>query len=159
DEMARIFREYQMPVELTRLPLVESSFNFKARSKAGASGIWQFMPATGRAFLRIDASVDERNEPIRATEAAARMLRKNYNMLGNWPLAVMAYNHGAYGLRRLVNKFKTNNLVELLDVRRGRFGFASASFYASFLAALEAEKRADHFFGKVFRAQPLEYRR
>src|SRR5439155_1211805 len=58
-EMERIFREEGLPVELTRLPLVESCFNLHAYSKVGAAGIWQFMPATGRRFLRVDNLVDE----------------------------------------------------------------------------------------------------
>ncbi|MCB0366773.1 MAG: transglycosylase SLT domain-containing protein [Bdellovibrionaceae bacterium] len=145
-QMERIFREAGLPIELTRIPFVESSFNLKARSRAGASGIWQFMRYTGRQFLKINWSVDERNDPIRATEAAARLLKINYGMLESWPLAVTAYNHGPAGMRRLVQKEQTSNLVDLLDVRKGRFGFASANFYASFLAALEVEKNAKKYF-------------
>lgn len=154
-QMESIFKEMQLPMELTRLPFVESSFNLNARSKVGASGIWQFMRATGKQYMRLDDVVDERNDPLLATEAAAKKLRSNFQMLGNWPLAVTAYNHGPYGLKRLVNKYNTDNLVELVDIRKGRFGFASASFYASFLAALEAEKRAEKYFGVVFREKPL----
>lgn len=104
------------------------------------------MRYTGRQFLKINWSVDERNDPIRATEAAARLLKINYGMLESWPLAVTAYNHGPAGMRRLVQKEQTSNLVDLLDVRKGRFGFASANFYASFLAALEVEKNAKKYF-------------
>lgn len=154
-QMESIFKEMQLPMELTRLPFVESSFNLNARSKVGASGIWQFMRSTAKQYMRVDNVVDERNEPLLATEAAAKKLRSNFQMLGNWPLAVTAYNHGPYGLKRLVNKYDTDNLVELVDIRKGRFGFASASFYASFLAALEAEKRAEKYFGVVFREKPL----
>ncbi len=155
-EMEIIFKQYELPLELTRLPFVESSFNLNARSRVGASGIWQFMRSTGRQLMKIDGAVDERNDPIRATHAAAKTMRKNFNMLGNWPLAVTGYNHGAYGMRRLVKKYQTDNLVDIVNVRRGRFGFASASFYASFLAAVEAEKRAEKYFGVVFRENPLE---
>ena len=90
------------------------------------------MRYTARPYLKINQSVDERNDPMAATRAAAKLLRNNYMMLEDWPLAVTGYNHGPAGVRRLVRKFMTKNLVELLDVRKGRFGFASANFYTSF---------------------------
>ena len=67
--MEKIFAAEGLPWELTRLPFVESSFNLAARSKVGASGIWQFMRSTGRLYLKIRGELDERNDPIRATEA------------------------------------------------------------------------------------------
>lgn len=149
EEMESIFRDAGMPLELTRLPFVESSFNVMARSRVGASGVWQFMPATGRRYMRISAASDERNDPIKATHAAAKKLRSNYNMLGSWPLAVTAYNHGPSGVARLVQRFGTNDIADLVDERHRRFGFASANFYASFLATLIVEKEAEKFFGPV----------
>ncbi len=158
-EMEKIFREQQMPIELTRLPFVESSFNYKARSKVGASGIWQFMRSSGRLFrLKINSLLDERNDPIKATYAAAKLLRGNFNMLGNWPLAVTAYNHGPAGMHKLMKKYETSDIAEFVDVRKGRFGFASANFFASFLAALEAERNAERYFGVVYRQKPLDYK-
>lgn len=148
-QMEEIFRQQGMPIELTRLPFVESSFNIKARSRVGASGIWQFMRTTARYYMRRDSSADERNDPLLATRAAAKKLRQNYQMLEAWPLAVTAYNHGPSGVKRLVQKFGTTDLSELTDVRHRRFGFASANFYASFLAALEVEKNAKQFFGEL----------
>lgn len=149
EQMEEIFRQEGLPIELTRLPFVESSFNLKARSRVGASGIWQFMRSTARQYMRMDGSVDERNDPLRATRAAAKKLRGNFQMLGNWPLAVTGYNHGPYGVARLTKKYKTDQLAELTDVRRGRFGFASANFYASFIAALQVEQNAKEHFGDV----------
>ncbi len=146
-QMEEIFRQEGLPIELTRLPFVESSFNLRARSRVGASGIWQFMRSTGRQYMRMDSSADERNDPLRATRAAAKKMRDNFNMLKTWPLAVTAYNHGPSGVRRLTEKMGTTDLAELVDTRRGRFGFASASFYASFLAALSVESQADRHFG------------
>ncbi|NJL24198.1 MAG: lytic transglycosylase domain-containing protein [Calothrix sp. SM1_5_4] len=146
-QMEEIFRQEGLPIELTRLPFVESSFNLKARSRVGASGIWQFMRSTARLYMRMDKSADERNDPLRATRAAAKKLRDNYRMLKAWPLAVTAYNHGPSGVKRLTEKVGTTDIVELIDVRKGRFGFASASFFASFLAALDVERNADKYFG------------
>ncbi|MCB0341383.1 MAG: transglycosylase SLT domain-containing protein [Pseudobdellovibrionaceae bacterium] len=154
-EMEQIFREAGLPVELTRLPFVESSFNVKARSKVGASGIWQFMRSTGRRFMRITNAADERNDPLTATRSAARFLKINYDILQDWPLAVTAYNHGPSGIRNLLKKYNASSLVELVDVRKHRFGFASANFYSSFLAALHVEKNADKIFGKAYWAPPL----
>jgi membrane-bound lytic murein transglycosylase D len=149
-EMEKIFAEAGLPIELTRLPFVESSFNVMARSRVGASGIWQFMRYTGKKFMRIHSSADERNDPIRATRAAARLLKLNYNMLQKWPLAITGYNHGPAGVQRMVQKFKTDDITALVDERHKRFGFASANFYASFLAAVHAEKDAKKYFGEVF---------
>lgn len=148
-QMEEIFRNEGVPIELTRLPFVESSFNLRARSRVGASGIWQFMRSTARMYMKVDPSADERNDPLRATYAAAKKMRDNYNMLKSWPLAVTAYNHGPAGVRRLTEKMGTTDLAELTDVRKGRFGFASASFYASFLAALDVERNADKHFGEL----------
>jgi membrane-bound lytic murein transglycosylase D len=146
-QMEEIFREEGLPVQLTRLPFVESSFNLSARSKVGASGIWQFMRSSGRLYLRMDDVCDDRNDPLRATRAAARKLRQEFFMLQTWPLTVTGWNHGAAGIRRMTEKYKSKELGELTDVRGHRFGFASANFFASFLAALEAEKNAGKYFG------------
>lgn len=146
-QMEEIFRDEGLPMELTRVPFVESSFNLNARSKRGASGIWQFMRSSGRLYLHIDDACDERNDPLHATRAAARKFRQEYPMTESWPLAITGWNHGAAGIRRMIERYETKDIVELTDVRRGRFGFASANFFASFLAALEVEKNAGKYFG------------
>lgn len=149
-EMERIFREEGLPIELTRLPFVESSFNIHARSRVGASGVWQFMRRTARAYLHMNSAVDERNDPWRATRASARLLKNNFTLLGSWPLAVTGYNHGPNGIRRIAKKLGTNDLAEIIDVYSSRhFGFASENFYACFLAALEIEKNAKIYFGEA----------
>ena len=100
-----------LPPELAALPHVESSFNPAAYSKVGAAGLWQFMRSTGRRFMRIDGAVDERLDPFRATEAAAQLLAYNYRLLGTWPLALTAYNHGAEGMRRAKEQLGTDDIV------------------------------------------------
>jgi len=155
-EMERIFAEQGMPVELTRLPFVESSFNVRARSKVGASGIWQFMRSTGRLYLKINDAVDERNDPIRATEAAAKLLRGNFESLGRWPLAVTAYNHGRKGMMRAVRQVGSEEIEDLVGNYRGRtFGFASSNFFTELLAAIEVERNAEKYLGKVERHKPI----
>lgn len=156
--MERVFRESGLPIELTRLVFVESSFNVMARSKVGASGLWQIMPSAARGRLKMNKVVDLRNHPREATEFAAKMLKFNFNMLQSWPLAITGYNHGPYGVRRLVEKYGTRDLVELIKNGEGRtFGFASRNFFASFLAALEVETHASQYFPGIRRAPELKF--
>lgn len=155
--MEKIFRDEGMPVELTRLPLIESSFNTFAYSKVGAAGMWQFMPATGKLFLRIDESVDERLDPFVSTRAAARFLRQNYDRLGTWPLAITAYNHGPGGMARAVRTLGTTDIGVIVDRYDGpAFGFASKNFYAEFLAALEVHSNHRKYFGNMPLDPPID---
>jgi membrane-bound lytic murein transglycosylase D len=133
-----ILKRHEVPVELAALPLVESSFNPHAASKAGAVGLWQFIKSTGKRYLTITRKRDDRRDPIRATEAAARFLRHNYEALGSWPLAVVAYNHGPEGIQAAKASVGSAAIEEIIARYTGpRFGFASRNFYAEFLAALE----------------------
>ena len=153
--MESIFERAGLPKELTLLPHVESSFRNDARSKAGAAGIWQFMPSTGRRFLRVNKRVDERHDVRLATIAATKLLKENYSLLGTWPLAITAYNHGAGGMRRAVKKTGTKNIGTIVRRYRGRsFGFASRNFYAEFLAAVHVAKHYRHYFGAIQFAKP-----
>jgi membrane-bound lytic murein transglycosylase D len=142
-----------LPSEIAALPHVESSFDPTAYSKVGAAGLWQFIRSTGRRFLRIDAAVDERLDPFRETEAAAQLLSYNYRLLGSWPLAITAYNHGAEGMRRARVQLGTDDIVRIVrDYRSPSFGFASRNFYVSFLAALSIAREPDRYFGGFRRA-------
>jgi len=134
--MERTFRKHGLPKDLTRMVFVESMFNLQALSKVGASGIWQFMPRTGRLFLRVTRWLDERNSPLKATEAAAKLLSANYKELGTWPLAITAYNHGVGGMKRATQNLATTDFSKIVAQYKSRtFGFASRNFYAEFLAA------------------------
>src|ERR1700722_16204265 len=139
-----------LPAELAVLPHVESSFNPAAYSKVGAAGLWQFMRSTGRRYLHIDNIVDDRLDPFRSTQAAAQLLAFNYHLLGTWPLALTAYNHGAEGVRRAKETLGTDNIVTIVRNYKGRtFGFASRNFYVSFLAALEIDHNPEKYFGAI----------
>jgi membrane-bound lytic murein transglycosylase D len=156
DHIAATFTRMGLPSELAALPHVESSFNTYAYSKVGAAGMWQFMRSTGRRFLRIDNVVDERLDPYRATEAAARFLEQNYIVLGAWPLALTAYNHGPGGMRRAQEQLGTSDIVTILRKYNSRtFGFASRNFYVAFLAALEIDQNPEKFFGPI-RRHPVD---
>jgi membrane-bound lytic murein transglycosylase D len=154
-EMERIFVEEGLPPELTRLPLIESCFDVGAYSKVGATGIWQFMPGTGRLYMTVNGAVDERRDPIASTRAAARFLTNSYGRLGNWPLAITAYNHGPAGVARGVEATGSSDITALIRYYDGpAWGFSSRNFYAEFLAALDIDKNADSYFGRLPR-EPL----
>jgi membrane-bound lytic murein transglycosylase D len=139
--MERTFQSYGLPPQLTRLPLVESSFNLNAYSKDGAAGIWQFIPSSARIYMRLNEVVDDRRDPWLSTDAAARHLRDDYEALHDWPLAVTAYNHGRGGIARGLITVRGTGLADLIErYRNPNFGFASRNFYAEFLAATDVAR-------------------
>lgn len=150
EHIQKVIAAKNLPPQLVVLPHVESSFNPGAYSSADAAGMWQFTRATGQRFMRIDHIVDERMDPYIAAEAAMSLLEYNYRVLGTWPLALTAYNHGAGGIARAVREMGSSNIEDIVTNYKGRrFGFASRNFYAQFLAVNEVEERAESFFGKV----------
>lgn len=156
--IAQTFANLGLPPELAVLPHVESSFDPTAYSKVGAAGLWQFMRATGRLYLRIDDAVDERLDPFRATEAAARLLDFNFRFLESWPLALTAYNHGAAGMRRARDAMGTADIATILRNYRSRsFGFASRNFFVSFLAALTIDRNPDKYFDSLTRHPAMAF--
>ena len=158
-QMQKIFRDEGLPVELAYLPLVESSFNIRARSGVGAVGMWQFMAETGKKFMRVDAAVDERRDPMASTRAAARLLKENYRILGNWPLAITAYNHGTDGIFRGIKAVESDNLVDLIQrYQSPTFGFASKNFYAEFLAVVDIATNSDRYFPFLRTHRPVALR-
>lgn len=156
--MEKAFRDAGLPIELTRLPFVESSFNVEAYSKVGAAGIWQFMPSTARLYMRYNEVVDDRRDPLFSTEAAARHLRDDYRALRSWPLAITAYNHGRGGVVRAIKKTGSRNLTDLIQrYNSPTFGFATKNFYASFLGALDAYRDYKRYLGEVKVDRPLVF--
>ncbi len=152
------FSRLGVPIELAALPHVESSYNPKARSHVGASGIWQFTRSTGRRFMQVDHVLDERNDPFLATTAAARLLAYNYSIVGNWPMAITAYNHGLSGVRRAMRAYGDTEYVDILRNYNGRtFGFASRNFYVAFLAAKEVDQNPHKYFPGVVPDKPIDY--
>jgi membrane-bound lytic murein transglycosylase D len=158
-QMQKIFRDEGLPAEIAYLPLVESSFNIRARSSVGALGMWQFMPETGKKFMRIDAAVDERRDPMASTRAAARLLKQNYQILGNWPLAITAYNHGTDGIFRGIKAVGSDDLVDLIrGYQSPTFGFASKNFYAEFLAVVQIASNSETLFPFLRHHRPVNLR-
>ncbi len=139
--MEKVFADYGLPTALTRLPIVESSFNLNAYSRSGAAGVWQFIPSSARIYMRLNEIVDDRRDPWTSTDAAARHLRDDYALLGDWPLAITAYNHGRNGIARGLAATGGKTLVDLIErYDSPRFGFAGKNYYAEFLAALDVER-------------------
>ncbi len=148
--ISKVLTQRGVPAEIGALPHVESSFDPAAYSRVGAAGLWQFMPSTARRYMRVDGVVDERLDPYTSTEAAANLMLYNYRLVGTWPLAVTAYNHGPGGLRRAQDELGSSDIAVIVKRYQGStFGFASRNFYVAFLAALEVDRNAEKFFGPV----------
>ena len=96
---------YNVPMELKYLPVIESALNPKAVSRVGATGLWQFMLATGKQYgLRVNSLVDDRRDPIRSSYAAAKFLRDLYRIFGDWTLAIAAYNCGPENVNKAIRR-------------------------------------------------------
>lgn len=155
DQIKEIFESYGLPSDLAYLPHVESSFNPSAYSKFGAAGIWQFIRSTGKRLLEIGYTLDERRDPIRSTHAAAQLMKENYKILGTWPMAITAYNHGLAGMLR-AKRAKGDYKAIFSEYRSRLFKFASRNFYSEFLAALYVAKNYREYFGDLELHKPFK---
>jgi membrane-bound lytic murein transglycosylase D len=153
EEFREILQKQGVPADLALLPLVESSFE-NVRSKAGAVGIWQFMRSTGRLYMKVGTKNDERLNPTKATQAAARLLSDNYKALGEWPLAITAYNHGRGGMLRAQKQHGSDLPTIINDYKGPVFGYASMNFYSEFLAAVEIYNSYSTHFGDLVLDRP-----
>lgn len=107
-------KQYGLPKELKYLAVVESNLNPRAVSNAGAKGLWQFMPATGKEYgLYSDSNIDLFYDPVASSDAAARYLKELYDEFEDWNLAISAYNCGQGKIRSLIQKHKTKNYWKL----------------------------------------------
>ncbi len=144
--MERAFVSAGLPPELVALASVESGFSARAHSSAGAVGIWQFTRSTGREFMRITRYRDDRLDPTRSTEAAARLLQNNYQALGSWPLAITAYDYGTGGMEQAASEYGSDFVRILKNYNGPHFGFATKNYYAEFLAAVQLQEFQDKYF-------------
>lgn len=100
-----ILAKHNLPYELCYMPVIESALNPQARSHMGATGLWQFMPATGKKYgLEINSLVDERMDPIRSTEAACLFLKNLYAIFQDWNLVIAAYNCGPGNVNKAIHR-------------------------------------------------------
>lgn len=107
-------KEYGLPADIKYLSVVESALNPVAVSRVGATGLWQFMPATGKDYdLRQTGQVDERSDPVKSTEAAMRYLRDLYAQFGDWALALAAYNSGPTRVNNAIKRGHSRNFWQI----------------------------------------------
>lgn len=148
DEFKMILKSHGLPEDLAYLPCLESAYDVRTYSKSGAAGLWQFTHDTGKLFMDINHVVDQRLDPIVSTHGAARLLKRNYEKLQNWPMAITAYNHGLYGMSRAKDKHKTYPAI-YTDYSSRSFKFASRNFYPEFIAARRVAKNYTEYYGNI----------
>ncbi len=141
-----VLEQNQLPTELYYLAMIESGYSTRATSLAKAAGVWQFIPATGKRYgLEVNSYTDERRDPIRATEAAAKYLRDLYNVFGSWYLAVAAYNAGEFRIMTSVIRGKSRDFWTL--AKNGVLPSETADYIPKFLAAIQiGENPTDYGF-------------
>lgn len=164
NDVVKILKEANLPEEIQYLPFVESSYNPLAYSKVGAAGLWQIMPRTARVLgLKINASIDERLDPILATKAAARYFETSYqtmtqaasnkghnsrmDVLG--PFVITSYNYGIAGMKRALEGHGIDFMDMLNNYKGKSFRVAVKNFYASFLAAKHIVMNENKYFQGV----------
>ncbi len=155
DHIRASLRDNGVPAGLAALPHVESSFRTQVTSHAWAVGLWQFTRLTGSDYMRVDHIIDERRDPWRSSEAAAELLTDAYDRLGDWALAITAYNHGITGMKRAVRAVGEPSIAAIIaDYDGPNFGFASRNFYPAFLAAMDVDRNVTKYFGPIQRREP-----
>lgn len=138
-----ILAKYGVPEEMKYLAVVESALNPFAVSPKGASGLWQFMYSTGLRYdLNISKRVDERKDPYKACEGAARYLNEMYNLYGNWQLAIASYNCGAGNVNRAIKKAGGSH--SFWDIR-SFLPAETQAYVPSFIAMVYAMKYAKQY--------------
>ncbi len=149
-QIEALFKERGIPVALARLPFVESSYNPNAYSKAGAMGMWQFMPDTAKRFDP-KATTWQLVDPIRQSKSAVRMIEILHQNFDDWGLAITSYNSGATRVKRVADANGVTNIDDLLKIPlgRGKLGFAGANFFAEFLAAVLVEAYHKEVFNET----------
>jgi len=126
--------KYDVPLEIKYLAIVESALNPKARSRVGATGLWQFMYPTGKQFnLEVTSYVDERYDPLQATEAACQYLSSLYNIFGDWSLVLASYNAGPGNVSKAIRR--SGGSQNYWNIRRN-LPRETANYVPAFLATL-----------------------
>ncbi|MCC7202125.1 MAG: transglycosylase SLT domain-containing protein [Nitrospirae bacterium] len=139
-----ILREEGLPEDLAFLPLIESGFNVNARSRASATGMWQFMSSTGVSYgLKVNGWIDERRDPVKSTRAAARHLKDLYETFGSWPLALASYNAGSGKIQRVLDKNGSSSFWEIGQSRA--LAAETKNYIPKFMAAMIIARNPEAF--------------
>ena len=148
-----ILEQRRLPKDLAYLSLIESGFNPKARSRAGAVGPWQFMPGTARRMgLKINFYLDERRHPMKSTRAAAAYLSKLYEEFGDWYLALAAYNAGEHRIARAIRRSGRKDYWSLARTRY--LPNETRNYVAKYLAGMIIAKKPGSFRIRRHRLRP-----
>ncbi|HTE51093.1 MAG TPA: transglycosylase SLT domain-containing protein [Kofleriaceae bacterium] len=158
DMIVRRLRAAHLPEDLLYVAMIESSYDPLDRSRVGASGLWQFMPGSGLIYgLRQTTWIDERNDPLRATDAVIANFADLYQRFGNWDLAMAAFNCGYGAVLRAIAKYNTNDFWLLLDYESALPWESSIYVPKALAAAIVGKNREAFGFGDVTPAAPLSY--
>jgi membrane-bound lytic murein transglycosylase D len=155
--MAKVLRDEGLPEDFAYLALVESYFSPHASSRAGALGLWQFVPVTARRYgLRIGTWIDERCDPIKSTRAAAAYLKDLHGAFDRWYLATAAYNAGQGTIEKIVQSSRPKDFASLIE--KTKLNEETRNFVPKFVAAvLIAANPQKYGFGDVVQETPAEY--
>ena len=155
--MAKVLREEGLPEDFAYLALVESYFSPQASSRAGAVGLWQFVPVTARQYgLKIDGWIDERRDPIKSTRAAAAYLKDLHRAFDRWYFATAAYNAGQGAMEKVMQSSQPKNFAALIE--KTKLSVETRNFLPKFVAAaLIAANPEKYGFGNVVKEAQTEY--
>lgn len=155
--MQKILKENDLPTDLVYMAMIESGFSTSARSHKRAVGPWQFIQGTGKRYgLHVDWWLDERQDPIKSTIAAAQYLKDLYDMFGSWFLAAAGYNAGENKIKRAIHRHKTEDFWELATYRYLRK--ETKQYIPKLIAALLISKNPEKYgFEDVQYEEPLEF--
>ena len=156
--MKKVLRDNKLPEDLFYIALIESGFSSSAFSHASAVGYWQFIRGTGKRYkLQIDRMMDERRDPVLATQAAAEYFKDLYNIFGSWYLSMAAYNVGEGRVLRSVKKYKTKDFWELSRNKRA-LPAETDNYVPKYIAAKLIAKNPDKYgFEGIDYMPPIEF--
>ncbi len=153
DVVEETLRKHGLPAELYYLAMIESGYANHARSPKAAVGAWQFIPGTGRRYgLDLNRYIDERRDPIRASEAASRYLTDLFNVFNSWYLAMAAYNAGEGRVLGAIMRGNTRDFWEL--VRKKKLPRETRNYIPKFMAAAIIGRNPERFGFRTPRAEP-----
>ena len=154
--MRETFQRYGLPKDLVYMSLIESGFNPSAHSRAHAVGPWQFMKGTGRLYgLKINRWIDERRDPIKSTDAAARHLKDLYERFDSWPLALASYNAGPRKIQRALSRAKADTYWQIRKTRYIRR--ETKGYVPKFIAATLIAKNPERYGFNPEYYEPFDY--